>query len=67
MTLQFGAEPALWAGLVGAIIAALVGFGVHVSPAQVGLINAVVTAGISVLVRANVSPCLLLPPAPVAS
>ena len=66
MTLQFGAEPALWAGLVGAIIAALVGFGVHVSPAQVGLINAVVTTGISVLVRQNVSPYVPAPSPPPA-
>ena len=66
MTLQFGAEPALWAGLVGAVIAALIGFGVPVSPAQVGLINAVVTAGISILVRQNVSPYVPPAPAPVA-
>lgn len=40
----FGREPALVAGLIESIIALAVAFGLHVTTAQVGLINAVVAA-----------------------
>lgn len=52
----FGREPALILGLVNAIIAVAVGFGLAISPEQVGLINAAVAALLSVVVRSRVSP-----------
>lgn len=49
-------EPALILGAVNALIALGVGFGLHVTPQQVGLINAAVAAVIAVFIRHNVSP-----------
>lgn len=55
MTL-FGREPALILGAVNALIAVAVGFGLPVSPLQVGLINAAVAAILAVITRQNVVP-----------
>ena len=52
----FGREPALIVGAVNALIAVAVGFGLNVTPEQVGLINAAVAAVLSVIVRAQVTP-----------
>lgn len=49
-------EPVLIIGAVNAIIAVAVGFGLKVSPEQVGLINAAVTAVLAILTRSQVSP-----------
>ena len=52
---MFSREPAVIIGLVNALIALAVGFGLHVTPAQVGLINAAVTAILSLVTRSQVS------------
>ena len=52
----FGREPALILGAVNALIAVAVGFGLNITPEQVGLINAAVAAVLSVIVRAQVTP-----------
>lgn len=52
----FGREPALILGAANALLALAVGFGLDVSPEQVGLINAAVAAILSVVVRSRVSP-----------
>lgn len=49
-------EPALVLGAVNALVALGVGFGLHVTPAQVGLINAAVAALVALGVRARVTP-----------
>jgi hypothetical protein len=49
-------EPALILGAVNAVVALAVGFGLDVTPEQVGLINAAVAAVLSVLVRRKVTP-----------
>lgn len=49
-------EPALILGAVNAILALAVGFGLHVSPQQVGLINAAVAAIIAAAIRQHVTP-----------
>lgn len=49
-------EPVLVLGAVNAVIALAVGFGLNVSPEQVGLINAAVAALISVFLRRKVNP-----------
>lgn len=53
---MFGREPALWLGLVNALLAVGVGFGLNITPEQVGLINAAVAAVLSVITRSQVSP-----------
>ena len=50
----FGREPALILGLIQAVIAVAVGFGLNVSPEQVGLIMALSAAVAAVIVRQNV-------------
>lgn len=52
---MFSREPAVIIGLVNALIALAVGFGLSVTPAQVGLINAAVTAILSLVTRSQVS------------
>ena len=52
----FGREPALILGAVNALLAVAVGFGLDVTPEQVGLINAAVAAVLAVIVRAQVTP-----------
>ena len=49
-------EPVLILGAVNALLALAVGFGLHVTPEQVGLINAAVAAIAAVIIRQNVSP-----------
>lgn len=46
-------EPALILGAVNAVLALAVGFGLPVSPAQVGLINAAAAAILAVIIRQN--------------
>lgn len=49
-------EPALVAGVVQAVLALLVAFGVGLSPEQVGAVLAVTAAVLALLVRGRVSP-----------
>ena len=49
-------EPALILGAVNAAIALAVGFGLPLTSAQVGLINAAVAAILAVILRSQVSP-----------
>lgn len=53
---MFGREPALWLGLVNVLLALGVGFGLNVTPEQVGLINAAVAALLAVITRSQVNP-----------
>jgi len=52
----FGREPALVMGALNAIIALAVGFGLELSPDQIGAIMAAVAAVIAVIVRSRVTP-----------
>lgn len=52
----FGREPALVLGALNALLAVAVGFGLDVSPEQVGLINAAVAAVLAVITRSRVTP-----------
>lgn len=52
----WGREPALIVGLVNALLALAVGFGLQVTPEQVGLINAAVAAVLAVITRTQVAP-----------
>lgn len=54
MTLR--TEPALIIGAINALLALGVGFGVPVTPAQVGLINAAVAAVLAVVMRGQAVP-----------
>ena len=56
MTKLFGREPALILGALNALVALAAGFGVTITPGQVGLINAAVAAVVAVVVRQNVTP-----------
>ena len=49
-------EPALIIGAVNALLALAVGFGLTLTPQQVGLINAAVGAILAVITRSQVSP-----------
>jgi hypothetical protein len=53
---MLGREPALILGLVNALLAVAVGFGLQVTPEQVGLINAAVAAVLAVITRSQVTP-----------
>ena len=53
---MFGREPALVIGLIGALVTLAVGFGLPVTPEQVGLINAFVIAAVSFATRTQVTP-----------
>lgn len=53
---MFGKEPALIIGAVNALLALGVGFGLPVTPAQVGLINGAVAAILAVVTRQQVVP-----------
>lgn len=53
---MFGREPAVILGLVSALIALAVGFGLDITPEQVGLIMAAVTAIIGFVTRSQVTP-----------
>ena len=56
MAILLGTEPALILGALNAAVALAVGFGLPVSAAQVGLINAAVAAILSVILRQHVTP-----------
>lgn len=49
-------EPALILGALNALIALAVGFGLDITPEQVGLVNAAAAAIVSVIVRSQVTP-----------
>lgn len=49
-------EPALILGAVNAVLALAAGFGLDVTPEQVGLLNAAFAAVLAVIVRSKVSP-----------
>lgn len=51
-----GREPAVLLGLVGSLIALGVGFGLDVTPEQVGLIMAAVSAILGAITRTRVTP-----------
>lgn len=53
---MFGREPALILGAVNALLAAAVGFGLDITPGQVGLLNAAAAAVLAVVVRSRVTP-----------
>lgn len=53
---MFGREPAVIIGVVNAAIALAVGFGLNVSPEQVGLVNAFVAAVLAFVTRSQVTP-----------
>jgi len=53
-----GREPALVLGLIQAAIALGIGFGLHVSPEQFGLIMAFCAAAAAVIVRQQVTPVI---------
>ena len=53
---KFSVEPALFLGAVNALVALAVGFGLSVTPAQVGLLNAAVAAVLAFVVRHKVTP-----------
>jgi hypothetical protein len=52
----FGREPALIIGLVEAVLALVLAFGLNLSPEQIGGIMAVTTALLAVVVRQVVTP-----------
>lgn len=54
--MRFSDEPAVWVGLLQAVLALAIGFGLDLSEEQVALILAVVAAASAVLVRSRVSP-----------
>lgn len=58
----WGREPALIIGVVNALLAVAVGFGLDVTPEQVGLVNAAVAAVLAFLVRTQVTPATPPPP-----
>ena len=49
-------EPALLLGAVNALLALAVGFGLHLTSQQVGLVNAACAALLAVVTRQHVSP-----------
>ena len=51
-----GREPALFMGLIQAVLAVAISFGLNVTNAQMGLILAAFAALVSVYVRSQVSP-----------
>ena len=53
---MLGSEPALILGAVNALVALGVGFGLHLTGDQMGLINAAVAAILAVFLRSQVSP-----------
>ena len=54
MNLSFSREPAVWLGLIQAGLALGVGFGLHLTTEQMGLIMAFAATVGAVIVRANV-------------
>ena len=60
-------EPALIVALIGALIALLIAFGLHLSAEQVGAVMALVTAALGLVTRSRVTPAAVIPAAPVSS
>jgi hypothetical protein len=60
----FNREPALWIGVISALIALGVGFGLKVTTEQVGLIMAAVTVVLAFVTRSQVTPTSSIKPAP---
>lgn len=58
----WGREPALIVAAIQAVLALAIGFGLPVSPEQLALIVAAMTAVLGVLVRSQVTPAAALPP-----
>lgn len=56
--LFLGREPGLVLGFLGAVISLVVGFGVDFTPEQIGLLMAVVTTGIALIVRPQTTPLI---------
>lgn len=54
--MKFATEPALWLGLLSALLAVGIGFGLNLSTEQVGLIMAAASALVAVITRSVVSP-----------
>ena len=59
---MFGREPALIIGVVQAIVALAVGFGLDVTEEQVGLILAATAAVLAFVTRSQVTPTTKTPP-----
>lgn len=55
-------EPALIIGAISSLIAVAVGFGLKITPEQVGLILAAVNAVAAVITRRFVTPTATIPP-----
>ena len=55
---MFKREPAVWLGLIGALIALAVGFGLPVSQEQTALILAASSAVLGFVTRSQVSPAV---------
>lgn len=51
-----GREPALWIGVIGALVSLAIGFGVDITTEQFGLIMAAVSAVLGLVTRSQVSP-----------
>ena len=56
MKTLWGREPVAFIGVLNAGIALAVGFGVKLTPAQVGLVNAFATAVLALIARSQVTP-----------
>jgi len=54
MSLSFSREPAMWLGLIQAGLALGVGFGLHLTTEQMGLVMAFAATVAAVVVRQNV-------------
>jgi len=52
----WGSEPVVITGLVGAVLALLVSFNVHIAPEQIAAIDAVIVAIGVLIARSRVSP-----------
>jgi hypothetical protein len=59
---MFGREPALIIGVVQALVALAVGFGLDITEEQVGLILAGVAAVLALVTRSQVTPASKTPP-----
>jgi hypothetical protein len=53
---MFNREPALILGFIQALLALAVGFGLELTPEQIGLCLAVTAAGLALITRSQVTP-----------
>jgi hypothetical protein len=60
-------EPALVSGFIAAALALIGSFGVNLNADQIGTILAIVSAGLALLVRSQVTPTANLPATPVVA